>query len=39
MLETTRECTLKIDLICSIIMLSENAAPMTAMEMNPQCIV
>ena len=38
MFETARECTLtKEDLVCSMIMISENAAPMTLMVMDPQC--
>ena len=37
MFETTRECTLTKDLVCCMIMLSENATPMTAMEMDPHC--
>ena len=35
--ETTRECTLTKDLVCSMITVSENAAPMTTMEVNPLC--
>ena len=37
MFETTRECTLTKDLVCSMMMISENAAPMTTMEIDPQC--
>ena len=37
MFETTRECTLTKDLVCSMIMISENATPMTTMDMDPQC--
>ena len=32
MFETTRECTLTKDLVCSMIMIRENAPPMTTME-------
>ena len=32
MLETTRECTLTKDLVCSMIMISKNATPMTTMK-------
>ena len=35
MFETTKECTLTKDLVCSMITISENAAPMTTMEMDP----
>ena len=37
MFEAAKECTLKKDLVCSMIMLSENTAPMTTMEMDPWC--
>ena len=37
MFETKRECTLTKDLVCNMIMIIENAAPMTTMEMDPQC--
>ena len=37
MFEIIRECTLTKDLVCSMITISENAAPMTTMKMNPQC--
>ena len=32
MFETTRECTITKDLVCSIIMISEKATPITTME-------
>ena len=32
MFETTKECTLTKDLVCSMITISENATPMTTME-------
>ena len=39
MFETTRECTLtKKDLVCSMIMISENATPMALLVMDPWCI-
>ena len=37
MFETRRECTLTKDLVCIMIMISENAAPMITMEMDPGC--
>ena len=37
MSETSRECTLTKDLVCSMTMISESAAPMTRMEMDPWC--
>ena len=37
MFETIRECTLTKDLVCSMFTISENAAPMATMEMDPQC--
>ena len=36
MFEATRRCTLTRDLVCSMIMISENATPMTTMN-DPQC--
>ena len=37
MFETTRECTLTNDLVCSMIVISENATSMTTMELDPWC--
>ena len=38
MFKTTRECTLtKLDFICGIITISENAIPMTILAMDPWC--
>ena len=34
MFGTTRECTRTKDLVCSMIMISENAAPMMTMELS-----
>ena len=36
MFETTRECTITKDLVCSMITISENATPMTILAMDPQ---
>ena len=32
MFETTRECTLTKDLVCSMITISDDATPMTTIE-------
>ena len=38
MFETVTDCTLhKKDLVCSMITISENATPMTVLEMDSQC--
>ena len=37
MFETTRECTLTKDLVCSMITISENATQMTMLAMDPWC--
>ena len=37
MFETTKECTLTKDLVCSMITISENATPITRIEMDPMC--